>query len=191
MALSLAGSYEGYGFKIAQATAIMAAGLAAASEIYQFRWTSTATRARILGVQFSAAVDTTAFTAGAAIFDMTVARAWTVDGSGGAAATFAGANQLRTSQQPSRGAGSRIATTAALGAGTKVLDAQPVGVLVGGAGATAGSQIVVPSDFYVDEATSYGIPLVLANQEGFVIRSSVPVVGTWKAGVTVFWAEVD
>lgn len=191
MALSLAGSYEGYGFKIAQATGILPAGLAAASEIYQFRWTSTATRARILGVQFSAAVDTTAFTAGAAIFDMTVARAWTADGSGGTAATLANDSKLRTSQLPSRGAGSRIATTAALGAGTKALDTQPMGVLIGGAGATAGSQIIVPSDFYIDEATSYGVPLVLANQEGFVIRASVPAVGTWKAGVTVFWAEVD
>lgn len=191
MALSLAGSYEGYGFKIAQATGILPANLTAASEIYQFRWTSTATRARILGVQFSAAVDTTAFTAGAAIFDMTVARAWTADGSGGTAATLANDSKLRTSQLPSRGAGSRIATTAALGAGTKTLDTQPMGVLIGGASAVAGSQIIVPSDFYIDEATSYGVPLVLANQEGFVIRASVPGTGTWKAGVTVFWAEVD
>ena len=35
-------------------------------------------------------------------------------------------------------------------------------------------------------------PLVLANQEGFVIRSvAVPATGTWQVAVTVDWTEVD
>lgn len=35
-------------------------------------------------------------------------------------------------------------------------------------------------------------PLVLANQEGFVIRSvAVPATGTWQVAITVDWTEVD
>lgn len=189
------GSYEGYNFSIGAATGVMAANQAAGSEIFQFRWApgAGAKRARILCVQLSVAVDTTAFTVGAAAFDMTIARGWTAAGTGGATVTpSANSNKLRTAQNPSlfsAGGEIRIATTAALGAGTKTLDAAAVNNLVGGAGA-AGSTVIFPIPLYVDWA-AYGIPLVLDNQEGFVVRASVPSTGTWKAGIWVAWTEID
>jgi hypothetical protein len=189
------GSYEGYNFSAGAVTGVMAAGAAAASEIFQFRWNpgAAARKARILCVQLSVAVDTTAFTAGAAAFDMTVARAWTAAGTGGGTVTpAANSNKLRTSQVPSlfsAGGEIRVATTAPLGAGTKTLDTTALNNLVGGAGA-AGSTVIFPIPLYVDWA-AYGIPLVLSDQEGFVIRASVPATGTWKAGVWVAWAEID
>ena len=33
-------------------------------------------------------------------------------------------------------------------------------------------------------------PLVLAQNEGFVIRATVPATGTWQFGCTVTWTEL-
>jgi hypothetical protein len=32
--------------------------------------------------------------------------------------------------------------------------------------------------------------LLLAQNEGFVVRATVPATGTWQFGVTVVWTEV-
>jgi hypothetical protein len=34
------------------------------------------------------------------------------------------------------------------------------------------------------------MPLLLAQNEGFVLRATVPATGTWQFGVTVVWAEI-
>lgn len=181
------GSYEGYNFSVGGATGVIAAGLAAASEIFQFRWTSTQTRCRILCAQMSAAVGATGFAAGAASFDMAIARVWSADGTGGATLT---PSRMRSKSQNASLVGTvRIATTAALGAGTKAFDTSAINNLVGGAG-TAGTPIVYPIPLYVDWA-SYGVPLVLDTNEGFSIRATVPATGVWTAGIWVAWAEVD
>lgn len=197
MPLGLPGSYESWNFSIAATTGVIAPGLPASSEIFQFRWApgTGQNRCRILCVQLSAAVDATGFGASAAsaVFDMTVARGWTAAGTGGTVVTPTGnSNKLRTTQNPSLfslGGEVRVATTAALTAGTKTLDAQPVGNIVGGAGA-AGTTMVYPIPLYVDWA-AYGIPLVLANQEGFVVRATVPATGAFKAGIWVSYVEID
>lgn len=194
MSLGSTSSYEGYNFSHAAVTGLVPA--LAAGELYQFRWApgAGAKRCRILCVQISAAVVTAPTTAAVAAFDMTMARTWTTAGTGGTVVTpSATSNKLRTAQQPSMlqsaGGEIRVATTAALGAGTKTLDAQPVGNVVGGFGAI-GTQIVFPIPLYVDWA-AYGIPLVLDNQEGFVIRATSPAAGVFQAGVWVAWAEID
>lgn len=193
----VAGGYEAYAFQHAAASGAMAAGLSAASEIYQFRWApgAGAKKARILGVFLSAADGATAFAAGSALFSMQVARAWTAAGTGGSAVTPSGnSNKLRTSQVASlfsAGGEIRVATTAALTAGTKSLDAQPIGNIVGGAQATAGIQLIYQIPLYADWESSYGVPLVLDHQEGFSIIGTVPATGVWQFGVTTFWAEID
>lgn len=198
MAIGLTSGYEGYAFQNAASSGLMAAGLAGGAEVYQFRWkaaAATTQRARILGVFLSAAVDATAFTAGSSLFTLTRALAWTADGSGGSDVTPAGQdNGMRSSQRPSlmiaNGGKIRISSTAALVAGTKTFDAQPDGNIIGGA-AGAGTQMIYQIPLYADWESSYGVPLVLADQEGFSIRATVPATGTWKFGVVTFWAEVD
>lgn len=196
MAQQFAG-YDGQAFSIGVLSGVMAAGLAANSEIIQFRWVDATNlrRVRVLGIDLSAVVDVTGFTAGAALFDVVAARAFTVAGTGGTAQTLTGNNQkLRTSQNANvLGVTGeiRVATTAALGAGTKTLDAQGIGSIVGAGSATAGSLIVPQSALYKDIVSVYGQPLVLANQEGFAVRATVPATGTWRFAATVFWAEVD
>jgi hypothetical protein len=87
-----------------------------------------------------------------------------------------------------------IATTGALTVGTKTLDANAIGQ-VGpwsiGTGAVTTYQLL-PSGQNLLDATGGGMPLVLANNEGFVVRTSFvgPTALTYSAGFTVDWTEV-
>lgn len=171
----------------------MAAGLAANSEIMHFRWTD-ATR---LGVLTKVILDglsgsATAFTAGFGKVDLMMARTWSTDGSGGTAATMTGNNaKVRTSFATSLISGMRVASTAALGAGTKTLDTDPMGQLSLTFG-TATSVQYAGQTLLVDNDAAHGQhPIILAAQEGVVARATVPATGTWQFGFTCIWSEVD
>lgn len=188
--------YQGRIYGVSAVSGVMAAGLAANAEILQFRVVDATElrKFRVLSVLFSAAVDATGFTAGAATFDLVPARAWTAAGTGGGTATLTGNNaKFRTAQNTNILGVSgeiRIATTAALTAGTKTLDAQGVSSLCGGAGA-AGTQIVVPTDFLQEAFQTDGEPLIVSHQEGFVLRANVPAAGTWKWTASILWGELS
>lgn len=178
-------------YRLSLLSGTMAAGLAANSEIFQFRW-SDATRLCVVtsvvwdGLSGSA----TAFTAGFGKVDMMVARSWTADGSGGSAATITGNNQKqRTSHGTTLLGAARISSTAALTAGTKTLDSQAVGQYSAAFGTATSTQWVPAFDlFHVDPGGE--CPLIFAQNEGFVVRATVPATGTWQFGVTVCWTEV-
>jgi hypothetical protein len=169
----------------------MAAALGADSEILQVRWVDATRRGVINRVRLDGVCGSaTAFTAGFGKVDMLVARAWTADGSGGSALTLSGNNQkARTSFGAAASAGLTIrgATTAALGAGTKTLDANPVGLVPLAIGTVASVQYATAIDLF--NASFHGHPLVLENEEGFVVRATVPATGTWQFGITVEWAR--
>jgi len=173
-----------------QVTGLMAAGLAAASDIFQFRWTDTSNLCVINEVALTGMYQTTAFTAGAGLFQLTLARAFTASGTGGTAATLTGDNQaLRTSMGSSLVGDLRIATTAALGAGTKTYDAQPIGVYAKFILAAGNTQVFEEVTLFSrDPGTEH--PIVLAQNEGFGIRATVPATGVWTVGIRVKWAEV-
>lgn len=179
-------------YRISQISGTMAAGLAANSEIVQFRW-SDATR---LCVVTSVTLDglngsATAFTAGFGNVQMLVARSWTADGSGGTAATITGNNgKARTSMGTTLLGSTRISSTAALTAGTKTLDTQAVGQVTLSFGTTASvNYIGMPIDlFHADPGGEH--PLILAQNEGFILRATVPATGTWQFGATITWTEL-
>jgi len=177
----------------------MAAGLAAAAPVFSFRNATANRKLRILAVNVNASVGATGFTAGSALFSMFAARAFTASDSGGTALSALAAgnnsNKLRTAQPSSfvltsTGGDARISSTAALTAGTRTLDANPVGNIVCPAGA-AGTVMIQDTPIYSDYTTLYGIPLVLAQNEGFVIEATVPATGVWQFGINMLWAEVD
>lgn len=186
------GAYTYGGF-----TGILAAALGANSEIFQFRWTDATRLAVIRKIRFSSCVSTTFFAAGVpSQVDLVKATAWTAAGTGGTAVSPAALLKRRTSMGSSLIASGdiRIATTGALGAGTKTLETLSLSTLVAPAPITASlnGQMVAPGTVLWQAEIGDGEhPLVLAQNEGFVIRSvAIPATGTWSAAITVDWAEV-
>lgn len=173
-------------------TGTMAAGLAAAANIYSWRW-GDATR---LGIVQRVIVDglagsATAFTAGFATLKMFAARSFTASDSGGTAGTLTGNNsKLRTSMGTTLLTDVRISSTAALTAGTRTLDTDPMSQITWSIG-------VVVSVIYLGQVVLLGedvgpmMPYVCAQNEGFVIQATVPATGTWQTGVSTLWAEVS
>lgn len=128
-----------------------------------------------------------------------IARSWTADGTGGTAATLTGNNQkLRTGHTTSEVVSARMATTGALGAGTKTFDSQNCGGVTGGiyfdlAAGDAANVLIPQTNLLGEFAGGMGFPLILANQEGFSVLSGVvlPATMTWNLVVNVLWSEVD
>lgn len=193
----------GGAYRLSMTSGTIAAALAANSELFQFRFVTAAARVcLVFGITVSAAM-IVAPAVGTTPVNMqlraTIARAWTAAGTGGTRATLTTNNQkLRTAHQTSEVNDIGMATTGALTAGTKTLDAQDIGGTTGGvyfdlaAGDT--SAILIPQTNLLGEFTGgLGFPLVLANQEGFVIRSGLvmPATLTWNLVANVLWSEVD
>jgi hypothetical protein len=175
-------------YRMSVRTGVMAAGLAANAEIFQFRWTDATRLAVVERVTFDGMGSIVAFAAGVASFYTTAARGWSADGSGGTPITLTGSNQKqRTSFGTTLVGAARVSSTAALTAGTKTLDSQDFGQAVGGVTATAGAGLAPQS---MMDVLGLGYPLVLAASEGFVIRATVPATGTWTAGFTIHWTEL-
>ena len=181
-------------YRASTITNTMAAGLGAASEIWQARWTQASNLAVIWGVGVDGlSGSTTAFAAGFAQINLTIARSWTVDGTLGVNLNLTGNNaKLRTSMATCSMA-IRFSQTAALGAGTKTLDAQPVGQLSFAMNTAASVNYMNMIGLYGPIALEDGgnpSPIVLAQNEGLVIRATVPATGTWQAGFSMAWSEV-
>lgn len=181
-------------YSYGQVSGTMAAGIAGNSEILQFRWADLTRFCLIFGVNLEGlGGSATAFTAGFGNVGLLIARGWSANGSGGTAATLTGNNQkLRTSMGSSLVTDLRIATTAALGAGTKTLDTQPIGIQAFSVGTVANVQYLSKVPLFGAQSGSIlnPYPIVLATNEGVSMRVTVPATGTWQFGASVNWAEV-
>lgn len=190
----------GGGFRLSMVSGTIPAALAANSELFQFRYLTGAARVCLVhGISVSAGANVAATAAALLSLRATIARLWTAPGTGGTRATLSGNNQkLRTAfTTSSEVSDAGMATTAALGAGTKTLDAHDIGGVSYGVGTGA---LTTSNDFTLlpktnllgDFAGSLAFPLVLAHQEGFVIRSGIigPATMTWALTVDVAWSEV-
>jgi hypothetical protein len=179
-------------YRIAQTGGTIAAGLAAASKVYSFRWAPTNTGLLCLVKHLRISMgDLVGFTAGFVALNMFVARAFSVDTTTGATqATLTGNNgKLRTSFPTSQGASSWISTTAAISGDTSTLDTMPIATVSGSVIATAGQPPIVNGfDLWAPLPGEW--PLVLASQEGFFVKATVPATGTWQLGIDVQWDEV-
>lgn len=188
----------GGSYRLSMTSGTMAAALTANSEIFQFRFVTAASRVALIHrVSISAGANVAATAAALLSFNMTAARSWTVAGSGGTRATLTGNNgKMRTSQATSEVNDAGISTTGALTGGTKTLDTANIGGVSYGVGTGAITtslplNLIPQTDIFTDDAKN-SFPLVLANQEGFVIRSGIigPAGMTWAFTVTVEWSEV-
>lgn len=180
-------------YSVGVTSGIIPAALTANSEIFQWRWVPVATGSlcHIQRVRISASVTTTMFAAGIPVeLDMVKSTAWTAVGTGGTSLTFAALTKRRTSMKNSSVVADdvRIATTAALGAGTKTLEGLALANMVSGGPITAIlNGTIFPLTPIWDD---HNEPLVLATGEGFSLRSiAVPATGTWRISVIVDWTE--
>jgi len=178
-------------------TDVIAAGLAANSEIFQFRWTDATRFCIIRKIRISAAVSTTFFAAGVPMqLDLVKSSAWTVAGSGGPTISPAALLKKRSSMSDSLVASGdiRISATAALGAGTKTLEGLSIAAIVAACPITAslnGTIIPPGTIMFQNEVADGEYPLVLSQNQGISIRSvAVPATGTWRAAIEIQWAEV-
>ncbi|CAB4214966.1 hypothetical protein UFOVP1469_34 [uncultured Caudovirales phage] len=188
----------GNSYRYAGFTGTIAAALAANSELLQFRFVSgTKTYAIIEKIVLDGmGLVAVATAAGPVGFNCYVARVWTAAGSGGTRIAMTADNlQMETAEPNSQVLDLGIATTGALTAGTKTLDANAIGQVIGGVGtapitAYGAGSLTSPQPF-LDSSTGNS-PLILANQEGFVIRTTHagPAAFTYSVGFTVVWREV-
>lgn len=190
----------GGAFRYSSFSGVIPAALAANSELFQFRYVTAASRVCLIhGISISAGANVAATAAALQALRATIARVWTADGSGGTPATMTGNNQkLDTSFAAASEATCRIATTAALGAGTKTLDAQDIGGVSYGVGTGAittalNLNLFPKTNLLGDFSAGLAFPNVIRNQEGFVIRSGLigPATMTWQLTVDVAWSEVQ
>jgi len=186
-------------YRLSVATGTIGAALAANGELFQFRWTDATRLAVVEKILISGGANVAATAAGLVTLEATVARGWTGAGTGGTPATITGNNQKARSSFGTTLLGeARIATTAALGAGTKTLDSQGVGNITLGIGTgaitTAVNLNLFPkTDLLEIDAEGLIHPLVFAQNEGFVIKNGAtvwPATLTWALGVTVIWSEI-
>jgi len=178
-------------------TGILPAALGANSEIFQFRWVDATRLALINEIKMTAVVSTTFFAAGVPVqIDLVKCTGWTGQGTLGTAPTLAALLKKRTSMSSTLvGAGDiRIASTAALGAGTKTLEGSPMAALCAPGPITASlNGLIIPADtmLFRAEVGDGQHPIVLAQNEGIIVRSvAVPATGTWTATITIDWCEV-
>lgn len=176
-------------YSMALSSGTMAAGLGAASPIVSFRY-GGANLVIVRKVIFSAGDTSTAFTAGVFTFNMFAARSFSASDTGGTAATLTGNNgKLRTSYGTTAISDFRCSSTATLTAGTRTLDSTALSSTSVSDPATAGNTIINAGTILFSSNAGEQ-PLILANNEGFVIQATVPATGTWTFSVQVYWDEV-
>jgi hypothetical protein len=161
-------------------------GLAAGAAVFSFRnLSANPVLVRRVGIGF---VTTTAFTAAQMVsFGLLAARNFTASDSGGTAVAFTGNNgKHRTSLGTPTSLDCRVATTAALGAGTRTLDANMLAMQSGWSGAAGATIVPALNNLLSHDTGDY--PIVLAQNEGLVI-SNLTAMGAGGVGVVYIAME--
>jgi hypothetical protein len=179
--------------------------LGANSPIASIRWSDATRLFALMRIEASAQVAAAITAATLVDLEAIVARGFTAADTGGTAILLTGQNQLNRSQgmKSSLVTDARVATTAALGAGTRTLDSVGFGFAAWQSlsaptlGATANTAVAVgamdasPRVLYKWDALGQH-PITLGTNEGIIVRNSSagPVTGGIRYVITIEWAEV-
>lgn len=167
----------------------LAAGLTANSPIISFRFVSASNIAIIRRLRLQAWTMAAGFAAGVTTFDAFVARTYASEDTGGVLAAIASnVGKLRTSNMQAAVAHIRTSDTAALGVGTRTLDAVPFETLMAAPAPTAANTMIIANQILFME---HDHPLVLETNEGIIVQASVPVTGTWAFAFHAAWDEIN
>lgn len=168
-------------------------GIAALGELFQLRWTD-ATNLLILRYLKVRWATITGFTAAQECgLVANKVSAWSADGSGGTTITPSVSNTTNRNSYPVSKIGSmRISTTGALTAGTKTFAGN--GFATGMRKTMAAAATVQDTDFELefDSAKGNVAPIILAQNEGIVVRNVIAqgAGGTARIAVTLYWEEI-
>ena len=169
--------------------------VAAGGTVFSFRWAPpTSTQLCLVRRVEIGFATTTAFTTAQSLqYSMQVARNWSASDTGGTAALFTQTNtaKMRTTMPTSAFAGGgqiMIATTAANTAGTRTLDTQAMAFTQGSS--TAVATTLLSNPVWQHQTGDY--PLILANNEGFIINNVqlMGAAGVINLVVNVEWMEL-
>jgi hypothetical protein len=183
-------------YRVAEFSGLMtgiAAKTATAGHVFSWRWGDATRVAALRYVKIRYAV-ITGFTAAQELgFDAIIARTYSASHTGGTALTLTtNSMKKRTSMATTLLTDARIATTAALTAGTHTLDAQPF--MMSEAKTLAAAATVQDSAFEetLDMTDGYDYPYLFAQNEGFVVRNSIAMgaAGTVRMHVAMAWDEL-
>lgn len=166
--------------------------VAAAGQIFAVRWNDPS-KVMLLEKLTVSSVCTAFSTGTGADLEAVRASSYTANASGGTAITPSTTSQMArlSSMAPSSFntyGELRVSTTLALTAGTQTLDTAGFGAVQLGATAAGGG--AGPADLY-NRATGQH-PIVVANNQGFVIRAAtaVPSSNSFRYSVTMSWIEL-
>lgn len=180
-------------YQFGQITGLMT-GIAANGEIAQFRWSNATRLAVIKHIRVRYAV-VTGFTAAQELgFDVIGATGFSVNGTGGTAIVPNATNLKKRQSYPDSLVGDlRIATTAALGAGTKTLISATYLASTAKTLAAAATVQDAAFEYTLDMTNGGDSPIVLAQNEGLIVRNSILMgaAGTVRASIEFAWAEFD
>jgi hypothetical protein len=182
-------------YSVLVSTGTMAAGLSGGSTVFSVRWGDATRLALIRRVAIAMMSLGTGFTAGIGLIDMAVARAFSASDTGGTAVTLTTNNAKKrtsfgTSLFPNANSDMRISSTAALTPGTRTLDANAMAGLRFGVSVAINTVMQATQNIFGPDLSAGEWPLVLATNEGFILRATVPATGTWQLDVALDWSEV-
>lgn len=175
-------------FHIGVASNTIAAGLAGGATILSFQNPSSSLLALVRRIKIECFTGAAGFAAGLILLNMYAARSFTVMDTGGTLANFAASNgKLRTSSG-TPASGIMVANTGAITPGTRTLSPNAIELFSTNAPTTANTSFASQQKIFEKLGAEH--PLVLAQNEGFVINAYVPATGTWTFAATVEWDEV-
>lgn len=169
----------------------MAANLAAASPVFSFHWPAIGYVALIRRVRLSAWSNDVGFVAGLASFDTVVARSFTAQLTGGRQMNLAGNNAKMKTAMSSSQADVMVSSGTAMTGGTYTLDGGPGSLDTWCTAVTANVYTpITMQPVTLFQKLQGETPLILAQNEGFIVKATVPQQGTWAFAIITEWDEV-
>ena len=165
-------------------------GISGEHPIYSFRWPAAQMMAAIQRVRIMAWCTTTPFAAGVGMFAVYIARNFTLPDTGGTSAVFGDGSAKLRGTMNSAEASIIFSNNSPLTPGTRVTEATPIDsrdVLL----PTAAYGLFSNQPLTLFEKLAGEHPLVLQNNEGFIVQASVPGSGSWQFAITTEWAEIQ
>jgi hypothetical protein len=199
-------------YRLSMRSGVIGAGITANLPVWEFRWGSSGAIAIIRKLKMQAIASTTAFAATAADSSFSLYRAQgftALDTTGATVAAFTkGKAQTSATRMASTllagdttatrtGAGGiAISNTAAMSGGTKILDDNPIAVVLNRILASAAAETIISPEFdpyLIDPSEAAAVPPIELNlSEGLVLQAdAITATGTWRLKVDVAWDEID